>query len=533
MELNLEKPHNRVLGYIIEERARMHPDKTFLLYKNIKVSYGELNQAVNRLAHGFLNIGIGKDDKVSIMLPNCPEFLYTWFALAKIGAVEVPVNTAFKGDFLSYIVNNSDSKILVIDEQFLDRLKFIENDLQTLEKVIVVRQDSMSPVQVRFPVLSYSDIYASSSDNPGIAVQHTDIGSIMYTSGTTGPSKGVLLDHNCLVLNAMDNLEFRQVREDDVFYTCLPFFHANAQGLTAVPVLLGGVKLALGERFSASGFWDEMRDYGVTQFNGIGAMMEFLWKQPPGPSERNHKVRLCLAGPIPAHVYEKGRERWGLDFLEGFGLSETGMFTYQPLNAFRPGSCGKATAYYEVKIVDDNDEEVSRGTIGEIICRPLRPYSMMSGYYKMPEKTLEAFKNLWFHTGDYGKLDEDGYLYFVDRKKDAIRRRGENISSFEVERIVNANPKVAESAAVAVPSEVGEDEVKICVILKPGEALSPEELLGWCEERIPHFALPRYIEFYKEFPKTGTLRTQKHILREAGVTPGTWDRDEVGYKLKR
>lgn len=533
MKLDLAKLQNRTLGYLIEERARINPDRTFLIYKKDKVSYGELNQTVNRVANSFLNLGIGKGDTVSVMLPNCPEFLYSWFALAKIGAVEVPVNIAYKGDFLSYIINNSDSKMLVIDEQFLDRLKFVENDLTALEKVVVFHRNELPPVDLRFPVISFAELYNASAGNPEVSVDPTDLLAIIYTSGTTGPSKGVMCQHSYYITIGEDNYEVRRGQEDDVYYTCLPLFHANAQGLTTIPALLGGSTLALGDRFNPSGFWDEMIEYGATQFNGIGAMMEILWKQPVTPSERNHKVKLCLAGPIPAHVYEQGRERWGVDFLEGFGLTENGIVAYNPTNAFRPGSFGKVLPYYEVKIVDDNDYEVPPGTIGEIISRPLRPYTMMAGYYKMPEKTLEAFKNLWFHTGDYGKQDEDGYFYFVDRKKDALRRRGENISSFEVERIVSSNPKVFESAAVAVPSEVGEDEVKICVILRPGEELSPEELIAWCEERMPYFAVPRYIEFMEEFPKTPTQRVQKHKLRELGVTPKTWDRVKAGYKLKR
>lgn len=529
MKLELT-PLNCTVGYIIEERARLHPEKVFLLFKEQRVTYGELNQTVNRLANSFLKMGVQKGDNVCIMLPNCPEFLYTWFALAKIGAVEVPVNTAYKGEFLSHIINNSESKMLVVDEQFLDRIKFVENDLLTLQKVVVRTQEKEPSIQLRFPVKSYAELFLASSSNPGVEVHYTDLMAIIYTSGTTGPSKGVMCQHNYFIRNAEDNWEARQGREDDVFYTCLPLFHTNAQMLTTLPVLIGGVTLALGEKFSASTFWDEIRKYGATQFNYIGAMLEILWKQPESPSERNHKVRLCFGAPTPIHMFEQVKERWGINFFEGFGLTESGIIAYQPLNAFRPGSFGKAIPYYEVKIVDDNDEEVPPGVIGEIISRPLRPFTMMAGYYKMPEKTLEAFRNLWFHTGDYGKRDEDGYLYFIDRKKDAIRRRGENISSFEVERTVNAHPKVAESAAIAIPSELGEDEVKVCVVLKKGEKLTPEELISWCEERMPYFIIPRFVEFMESLPKTPTERVEKHKLRALGVTSETWDREKAGYQ---
>jgi crotonobetaine/carnitine-CoA ligase len=528
------EPKRRVLGALIEERARTHGDKVFLLFGDRRVTYRELNETVNRVANSLLQTGVQKGDRVCLMLPNCPEFLYTWFALGKIGAIEVPINTAYRGDFLSYIINNSEAKALVIDEQFVDRLKFVQEGLRTVEKVIVLRREGALPGDLIFPVMDFAGLYRGAPTDPGVPVSNKDVLAFIYTSGTTGPSKGVMCQHNYFIVMAEDNLEARDAREDDVFYTCLPLFHANAQALTVAPVLVGGLTLALGERFSASTFWEELRRYGATQFNAIGAMLAILWKQPETPGERQHRVRLCFGAPIPPHVLEHGPRRWGIQyFLEGFGLTESGIIAYAPLDAPRAGSFGKALPYYDVRIVDDDGEEVPPGVVGEIVSRPLRPYTMMLGYYKMPEKTLEAFENLWFHTGDYGKREEDGYLYFIDRKKDALRRRGENISSFEVERIVNGHPQVAESAAVGIPSELGEDDVKICVVLKPGGTLTPEELLRWCEERMPYFMVPRYVEFMESLPKTPTERVEKYKLRQAGVTSATWDREKAGYKLKR
>jgi crotonobetaine/carnitine-CoA ligase len=528
-------PRERVLGYLLEKRAQTHADKPFLLFKEQRVTYREMNETVNRVANALLGLGVAKGDRVCIMLPNCPEFLYMWFALAKIGAIEVPVNTAYRGDFLSYIINNCEAKLIVLDEQFVDRFKFVQNDLYTLEKVVILKQqETLGKFELRYPVIDFDDLYRGSPDNPEIFVTNTDLMAFIYTSGTTGPSKGVMIQHNYFVLMGEDNLAARGAQENDIFYTCLPLFHANAQGLTTMPVLVGGLTLALGEKFSVGTFWDELKRYGATQFNAIGAILAILWKQPKTPAERDHRVRVCFSAPVPPYVLEKGQERWGIKYLmEGFGLTESGIIAYSPLKAPRAGSFGKALPYYEVKIVDDNDEEVSPGVVGEIVSRPLRPYSMMAGYYKMPEKTVDAFRNLWFHTGDYGKQDEDGYLYFIDRKKDAIRRRGENISSFEVERIINSHPRVAESAAVGIPSDLSEDEVKICVVLKPGESLVPEELLEWCKERMPYFMVPRYIEFMGELPKTPTERVEKYKLRNAGVTPNTWDREKVGFKLQR
>ena len=524
----------RVLGELIEDRVKRNGDKIFLRFKDQNFSYEEINRFSNRCAHAFQNLGIMKGDKVSIMLPNCPEFLYIWFGLAKIGAVEVPVNTSYKGEFLRHIVDQSDSKVLVIAEEFLDRLRLIENSLNKLEKVVVFGTlQRQKKGESKIPMMSFDEFFDSSDAPVDVVVHPWDPISIIYTSGTTGLSKGALGSHNFWIVCAEKMLEYRDGKKEDIYFTFLPLYHFNAQVLTTLIVLIVEAQMVLLDRFSASRFWDEIRYYRATQFNYLGAVMPILAKQAHRDNDLDNPARIALGAGCPPAVMEEVEERFGIKCLEGFGMTEIGIPIHVRVNDRRRGSCGKPMDIYEVKLFNDCDEEVPAGEIGEIVFRPLAPFVMMSEYYNMPEKTLEAFRNLWFHTGDLARKDEDGYFYFVDRKKDALRRRGENISSFEVERAINTHPKVLESAAVAVQSELAEDEVKICVVLKPGETLTPEELIRYANDRMPYFAVPRYVEFMESLPKTPTERVQKYLLKQAGVTPNTWDREKAGVEVHR
>ncbi|MEE4351342.1 MAG: AMP-binding protein, partial [Desulfatiglans sp.] len=259
----------------------------------------------------------------------------------------------------------------------------------------------------------------------------------------------------------------------------------------------------------------------------------FIYNQEKSQAEMDNTVRACMAAPMPANIFKDFEGRFQLKVIEGYGLTETGMITYNPWEETVIGSCGKATPNYEVKIFDNDDNEVPPNTLGEIVVRSKTPYTMCLGYYKMPEKTVEVFRNFYFHTGDAGIMDEKGYLYFRDRVKDYIRRRGENISSFEVERVFLGHPDVAECAAISVKSEYSEDEVMVVVVPKEGKKIAYEELLDWCVPRMPYFAVPRYVLVEDQLPKTPNEKVRKNILREAGVTDKTWDREKAGYKVSR
>jgi len=493
-----------------------------------------MDRYANRCANAFLKQGTAKGDKISIMLPNCPEYLFIWWGSAKIGAVEVPVNTSYKGEFLRHIIDQSDSKMLFIDREWLDRVKLIEDDLKKVEKVVVLGGLTEKETGVlKIPTMSFEEFFDAPDTPVDIKIYPHDPQNIIYTSGTTGLSKGALGPHKMWIVVAEQLIPLREGGRDDIFYTFLPLYHMNAQCLTTFTALLCEGQMVLSDKFSASRFCDDIRKYKATQFNYLGAVIPILEKQPERPDDIDNPVKIAFGAGCPQAVMERFEKRFGCKCMEGFGMTEIGIPIHTNPAYRKPGSCGQVLPPYEIKLFDDGDNEVPVGEPGEIVFRPKEPFIMMLEYYNMPDKTLEYFRNLWFHTGDLAKRDEDGFFYFIDRKKDSLRRRGENISSFEVERAINTHPKVLESAAVAVRAEMPEDEVKICVVLKPGETLTPEELIHYAAERMPYFAVPRFVEFMDSLPKTPTERIQKYLLKEAGITPNTWDREKAGIEIKR
>jgi crotonobetaine/carnitine-CoA ligase len=314
--------------------------------------------------------------------------------------------------------------------------------------------------------------------------------------------------------------------EADCLYNALPLFHGNAQFLSAIPALMSGARMVLAPRFSASRFWDDVRRYGCTEFNYIGSIIPILLKAEERVDDADNPLRLMMGGGCPVNLFEPFQKRFGVKLVEGYGMSEIGLPLMNSVDDPRPGNCGRVHPNYEVKLVDESGAEVAPGAPGELLVRPRKPYAMFLEYYNMPEQTVEAWRDLWFHTGDSLQRDEDGNYYFLDRIKDALRRNGENISSYEVERIVNSHPAVLESAAVAVPSELAEDEVMVCLTPRPGMTITPGELTHFCEERMARFMVPRYIRIMDRLPKTPTQRVQKFRLRDEGVTADTWDREK-------
>jgi crotonobetaine/carnitine-CoA ligase len=503
----------------------------FLDFKGqVQLSYKQLNEQANRLANFLLTKGIKKDSKVAVILPNCPEYLYSWFGLAKIGAVMVPVNIAQKGELLQYILDASDTEAIITNETLFERIPEIEDGLTKVKQVFVTGEQSKLNT---IPVHRLEDFNSASPAAPAADVRHSDPMTILFTSGTTGPSKGVIMSHHYYYYAARTIGSGMAVSDVDTLYTCLPLFHVNAQVCTVLAALLFDARVAMYEHFSASTFWKEIRSSGATSFLALGAMGNILYKAPPDSNDQNNKVRLAMVVPPPEDL-EGFENRFGLQVVyETFGMTEGIVAPPKIAEPRRPGCCGRPTENTEVRVVDEDDQVLEPNQIGEIVIRPGEPYTMMSGYYKMADETLEAFRNLWFHTGDLGYTDSDGYLYFVGRKKEAIRRRGENISAFEVEKIINQHSHVLESAAIAVPSELSEDEVKVVVVLKEGERLSPEELVEFCSQRMAYFMVPRFIEFRESLPKTPTQRVEKYKLQSEGNTSATWDREKAGYKLRR
>ena len=542
-----EDPTTWVLAEVLKRRAAEHPDRDYLKFADAPwVSYGEINARSNRIANALIARGVQPGESVSVMLPNCEEFIPVWFGILKAGAVMSSINTAYKGDFLSWTINLVESKLLVISDQYLDRLDLIKAELPTLEHVIVWGSTTREGPDPALPHEPLEELMGAPDSEPdGIAYSWTDDARIMFTSGTTGRSKGVIKQNAADYFSARGLLEVVSATagksveslSEDTFFSCLPLFHSNAQVLSGYPALVAGGRVAYVERFSSSRFWQQVIDAEATIFNSIGAVSYFIWNIPPSELDRAHKVHTCFAAPAPRDIYNEFQERFGVKFIEGYGLTETGMATYMdPTKPGVPGSMGKANPGYEVTIVEPGtDRPLPPETPGEIVVDMKIPNIVMRAYYGMPEKTAEDFRNLKLHTGDLGRMDADGYFYFMDRVKDYIRRRGENVSSMEVEKQVSDHPGIKEAAAIGVKAGEGassEDEIMV-VCIPEGDAPDPAELTHWLAERIPYFMVPRYIRFVEVLPKTPTERVQKVKLREEGITPDTFDREAAGITIKR
>ena len=410
-------PTERVLPFILGDKAEKVPSKPYLQFQDgPEITFLEVEKLTNRIANGLTALGICKGDKVALMLPNSLEAIYLWFGCNKMGAVDVPINLANKGWFLSHVINDSESKILVIDRQFVDRLYTIKNDLPNLSKIVVWSPDeSTEPIEeIGIDVLDYKELCLASDARIDVDLSVGDIQTIIYTSGTTGPSKGVMCPYGESYLAAVEYCNSLKVTAEDIFYTCLPVFHANARWLCVYPAMLAESKVVVYERLSATGFWDQIRASGATIFNSLGAMGSFIFNQPKKNDDTENPVRACMAAPMPKEIFDDFEKRFDLKIVEAYGLTETGVITYNPYDATRKGSCGKSTESFEIQILDENEYPLDPNKIGEIAVRGRLPYAMCLGYYNHSEKTIEAFRNFIFHTGDAGYFDEDGYMYFVD-----------------------------------------------------------------------------------------------------------------------
>ena len=521
----------RVVHQVLKDKVSQDGNREFFRFGEQSFGYQDFDQASDRVAAGLQALGVAKGDRVAIIMGNRPEYLFVWFGINKLGAVEVPVNTAHRGDILAYMLGQSGSSLLVVEEQFLERVLPVLDRLPELNTVVVLGGGDLPAMDKR--ALPYGELVANNGAFKAVDVLWSDPFAIIYTSGTTGPSKGSVMPQNYALYMGECCCWATGYDENDCLYNALPLFHGNAQLLSTMPALMSGAKMVLAPRFSASRFWDDIRRYGCTEFNYIGGILQILYKADPRPDDADNPLRVMFGGGAPPDLVPAFEKRFGVSLYEGYGMSEIGLPMLNTIHDRKIGTCGKLRPDYQVKLVDDNGQAVEVGEPGEALLRPSNPYCILLGYHDMPEKTVEAWQDLWFHTGDYLRQDEDGYFNFVDRKKDALRRRGENISSFELEKGVRSHDAVLECAAVAVKSAMGEDEVMICLTLKPGRELSPEELITHCAERMAYFMVPRYLRFMDALPKTPTERVQKVLLRNEGVTADTWDREKAGFKLER
>jgi len=511
---------SRVFHYLLEDRAAHATQKPFLVMGARSLTWAEADAGANRWAHGLSGAGIGKGDRVLLMIPAGIEHVLIWLGLNKLGAVMVPVNEAYKGAMLRHQVNDAEAGLAIVAQRHLTLWTELADDLPHLRHIAVF-DGAAPPPATKVPWL-WSDAGSLHSGDatplPRI-VSGCDPMAIFYTSGTTGPSKGVLYSYAQAWATA--GVPAAWCAPDDVFYMFLPMFHVGLSQMVGL-VLLSGSTMAVREKFSASAFWPDVRRYGVTVTILLSTMPNFLMSRPPEPGDRDHSLRKAVIIPLPANL-DDIKARFGFEVATWFNMTEVSVpLCSNGFSLINATSAGRPRPGITARIVDEFDEPVAPGMAGELVVRADRPWDFCLGYWKNPAKTVDAWRNLWFHTGDAFRADAAGNFYFVDRLKDAIRRRGENISSFEVEREIDSHPAVLESAAVAVPSAMGEDEIKAVAALKPGAALTPEDLHAYLAARLPAYMVPRFIQISaEELPKTSTGKIVKAALRASG-TAAAW-----------
>jgi carnitine-CoA ligase len=520
----------RTIGGILRSRAEEQADREIVRFEDSSLTYGELDDQASRIANALHRLGLRPGDTVAVQLPNSPEFLAVWFGLARAGIVEVPLNIWLRGDLLAHALRQASCKAAIVLDEWAPRMEAVRGQLDEELRLIVVGAEPAADAGL----ISFGELLQAEPTPPAVKVDPWDVGVIIFTSGTTGASKGVELSHNANFETAITTAAVSEYSESERLFTAFPMYHTNARYASVlVGMWLDHGSTILHQRFSASRFWEICRKEDATAFNFMGALLLMLYKQPERADDSEHSVRKAWGAPAPAEIVPGFEDRFGVTLLEGYGSTETGTATSNRISDRKLGSCGKAIPEYAIEIHDEQDNPLADGEVGEIVVRNLKPNVIFEGYYGAATETLKAFRNLWFHTGDRGRRDAEGWFYFVDRAKDSIRRRGENISSWEVEAVVNDHPAIAESAVVGVPSELSEEEVLCVITIKPDHDLEPAALLDFAQERMPHFAVPRYVRFVTELPKNAQKRTQKFVLREEGVTDDTWDRESVGYVVTR
>lgn len=516
----------RTVPHMLQYQAARFGTKSMVRVGQSDCSFTDAPHLAAKAGGLLASAGIAAGDRVAVMCANRLEFIALLLGCGWLGAAIVPINTAARGRQLHHMLENSGARLLVVQSDFISAFKTIDLDSLPLAAIWTIGEVGDDGPRMAQPMPSGGEPVAPAAVRPG------DTLAILYTSGTTGPSKGVCCPHAQFFWWGVNTGTLLGVTGADVLCTTLPLFHTNALN-TLFQALLFGATVSYEERFSASGFWPSLVERQATITYLLGAMVPILLSRRPDPIERAHKVRIALAPGVPAQAQAAFQARTGIGLLEGYGSTETNFVIGSTIAEQRPGSMGRVFRGFEAKVVDDDDNELPDGTAGELIVRAQEPYAFASGYFAMPEKTIEAWRNLWFHTGDRVVRDADGRFRFVDRLKDAIRRRGENISSFEVEQVLLSHPEVATAAVFPARSELGEDEVMAAIVRRPGSKLAALDLVRYCEPRLAYFAVPRFIDFVATLPQTENGKIQKFKLREQGVTPGTFDLEASGYKLRR
>lgn len=539
--LPLDNPADRTLGRILTLQAQAIPDAPCYLVDDRTYSFGEVNRTVNRYAAGLKGLGVQKGDRVIIFMRSCVEFIMMAFASNKLGAVWVPINGDYKGEWLAEAIEDSKGKVLVTDT---DKFPRVQEAVRTdaYGKLVVKVNDGGSLPAGAIDLAAF-DALPDSEPDP-VEIHYGDTCAILWTSGTTGKSKGVMQPHNVWVNAAESAKEYFTVKPGDVVYNCMPLYNTGAWITSVFRALIVGIPVALDEHFSASQFWDRIKHYQATETTTLGAMHMFLWNAPETPDDAATTLRNANVIPLPPHMTKPFMQRFGLEKVQkGFGQSEAALILRcleDGVKEWKPNCLGSFAPGVEVKILDDEGNECGPGVPGEFCLRPTRQYAIFNGYFENPDATAKAYhgdvlQSGWYRTGDLGVRDADGDFFFVDRKSDYIRDKGRNISSLQVEHAVMQHPAVQAVACFGIPSEhiQSEAELKVDVVLKPGQSVTAEELARFVNDNAPYFFVPRYIEFVDELPMTPTNKVQKYKLREKGLTGNVWDRAKTDFKIKK
>jgi carnitine-CoA ligase len=532
-------PPQDTINAALQRAVEAVPNRVFLDFSGDLFTFADVDRLATELAHGLRGEGVKVGDPVATVLLNNIDAVVAWLALNKIGAISAPVNTAFKGDSLQSQIEDCGATIVIVEDDLAERVREIAGRLPALRSVFV-RSGNVTSREGDVSFRPLSDLRNGCLDPIPDEARPATLAMLVYTSGTTGRSKGCMVPHNAVCNLGWNAAISRSLEPTDIIWTPLPLFHLNAIGVSVAGALVAQCRCVVAPRFSLSGFWPEIERSGATTIGLLGSIAALIADAPDSESARAcfGQLRNVSAAPFPPEVRERWKERFGLpagSAARGYGMTEAST-----ISGLLPGdpegpddSSGRIGIDYDVMIADDEGVPVATGSAGEILCRPRRPNILFQGYWHRHDETIKAFRDMWFHTGDIGKVDDQGYLYFLDRKKDYIRRRGENISSMEVEAVFQQHPAVRDVAVHAVLSPVGEDDVKATIELSETESTSEEELCRWSMDRLPYFAVPLYIEFRDELPRGPTGKVLKAQLRSEGKTDATWDREEAGLALER
>ena len=527
MERTVPSHVGHSVAAVLATAVRRDGSRTYCTWRDKDYTVDEVNRASNRMARALGALGVGSGSRVAVMMSSSPEYIALWLALAKMGAVEVPINPAYKGELLSYQLQQAAVELMIVDESHLEVVEPVAPAVPTLGELIV--HGAGTQHYRTLTALIDGDVDDSDLE---VEIAPDALACVMYTSGTTGPSKGVMLSHYGLVGFGWKYTEITALTDDDVVLNYSPFHHVAGKFL-ALACLVTDARMVLADTFSVSSFWTDVRAQGITNFVAIGGVCNMLCGAPARDDDADNPVRTVYAVPAPSQLYDEFEQRFGLKLVEAYGSTEVGLVLSTSLEEFVPGTCGRPNPPFQVRIVDEDGKELPAGASGEIVVRTADRLLMCLGYDGMPEKTEEAWTGGWFHTGDRASRDDEGRFWFQDRIKDAMRRQGENISSYEVERIVGTHPDVSECAAIAAPADVGEDEVRVVVVPRAGSTVDPEELFRYCDEHMAYFMVPRFIDVVDELPRTPTSKVEKYKLRGAGPQPTTWDAKVAGWRPTR